>query len=479
MSATSLIANLLKPAFTFDRRAIRFFRSGVSILLIIDLLLRSRSLNSLYTCQSLFPFALIQSQFFPSGHLSIHGLFCEKWQIVVLFVAQFSCALLMFLDIRTKLSTLIALFLLISLQQRNPLILYGGDTLLRVLLLWSLFLPSGRRLQSKENYFGVGSLCYVLQLLLMYWYTASGKNGPAWQDGSAIHYVFQYESFATPFAVMYRDLLDPILSGFGARLVIAFEFLGPLFWFSPIAHSRLKMTSICAFVLMHLVFGTFIVLDIFPLVNFVSFLPLVPSEVWDTFFPTSSSEESSPDSDSGATSLIGGMIFGMILIWNLDRWPGRTQTSLPPWFQRIFQSTYLQQKWIFFEPDPPRDGGWWIVSGRTRSGNLVDVFHLTPMKPVWTKPEFISSEMKDSRWVKVYSNIWLKENEKFRKHLAAYLCREWSSLYPEDPLVNLEVDYLYYRPEPENDNLPFPVLNRILQFTCPADSIPGFTTHLP
>ena len=101
------------------------------------------------------------------------------------------------------------------------------------------------------------------------------------------------------------------------------------------------------------------------------------------------------------------------------------------------------------------------------------------MKPVWTKPEFISSEMKDSRWVKVYSNIWLKENEKFRKHLAAYLCREWSSLYPEDPLVNLELDYLYYRPEPENDNLPFPVLNRILQFTCPADSIPGFTTHLP
>ena len=43
----------------------------------------------------------------------------------------------------TRAATFLSFVLLLSLHNRNPLVLHGGDSLLRLLLFWSLLLPLG------------------------------------------------------------------------------------------------------------------------------------------------------------------------------------------------------------------------------------------------------------------------------------------------------------------------------------------------
>lgn len=46
---------------------------------------------------------------------------------------------------RTKVSGFFSLILLCSLHAHNPFVLFGGDSLLPMLLFWMLFLPVGAR----------------------------------------------------------------------------------------------------------------------------------------------------------------------------------------------------------------------------------------------------------------------------------------------------------------------------------------------
>ena len=59
----------------------------------------------------------------------------------LLFLVAAAGAGALLLSYRTRLATLLSWVLLVSVQNRNPLLGQGGDDLLRMLLFWGLFLP--------------------------------------------------------------------------------------------------------------------------------------------------------------------------------------------------------------------------------------------------------------------------------------------------------------------------------------------------
>ncbi|MDY7080948.1 MAG: HTTM domain-containing protein, partial [Halobacteria archaeon] len=75
----------------------------------------------------------------------LHALSGDAWFQVLLFVVASVFALMLVVGYRTKVATVVSLVLLVSLHLRNPVILNGGDSLLRRLLFIGIFLPLGEQ----------------------------------------------------------------------------------------------------------------------------------------------------------------------------------------------------------------------------------------------------------------------------------------------------------------------------------------------
>src|ERR1043165_6497011 len=101
------------------------------------------------------------------------------WEVqLMLFLLSFFCAVMMFIGYRTRLFTFLSWFMLLSLHNRNGLILQGGDDLLRMTLFWCMFIPWGehysydsmRSWKVKENksILNIAVIAYLLQICYIY-----------------------------------------------------------------------------------------------------------------------------------------------------------------------------------------------------------------------------------------------------------------------------------------------------------------------
>ena len=135
----------LRAPFTVDLRALGLLRIAVGLLILADLGLRSSDWLTFLGAEGLYGAELSKSLAEP-WRVSLYWLFDDPRWTVGLGILGALAALTLTLGIRPWVSTLVSLFLLASLHNRNPLVLQGGDNLLLLLLFWGLFLPWGARL---------------------------------------------------------------------------------------------------------------------------------------------------------------------------------------------------------------------------------------------------------------------------------------------------------------------------------------------
>ena len=128
---------------TFDLRSLAVFRMGLGALIIIDLFTRATFLVQHYTDQGLLPrYALLQ-KFWRPAYWSLHVINGEARFQLLLFAIMALVAFFVMVGYRTRLFLVLSWLLAISLQNRNGIILSGGDMLLRSLILFAIFLPVG------------------------------------------------------------------------------------------------------------------------------------------------------------------------------------------------------------------------------------------------------------------------------------------------------------------------------------------------
>lgn len=133
----------LARRFGVDLRALAAIRVAVGAILLVDLALRARFLTTLYTDAGVFPRSALRESHSGLAGVSVHALTGTTAGVAALFLAAGLAALALLVGYRTTLATAVSLVLLASLHARNPLVLNAGDSLLRRLLLWGLFLPLG------------------------------------------------------------------------------------------------------------------------------------------------------------------------------------------------------------------------------------------------------------------------------------------------------------------------------------------------
>jgi hypothetical protein len=124
------LKNKLTELFGFDLRSLAALRVAVAVLIIGDLISRSRDLEAHYTDFGVVPRSVIA--LYDRWRISVH-MMSGTWEIqAVLFAVTGALAVLLLFGYRTRLMTAVLWFLLASLDSRNPFIADGGDTLLRL-----------------------------------------------------------------------------------------------------------------------------------------------------------------------------------------------------------------------------------------------------------------------------------------------------------------------------------------------------------
>jgi len=265
-------------------------RVAISLLIILDLWRRSKDLVAHYTDFGVLPRAALIGEEYTRWRVSIH-LANGSWEFqAVLFLIAGAFALALLVGYKTRIATIGSWLLLASLHSRNPILLDGGDFLLRLILFWAIFLPWGeywsldrglRDTDSKipQQTFSAATLAYTMQIVFTYWFSVLLKTGPEWRDGSAVYYTLHFDQFVTPVGLYLRQYA--VLLEILTHSVFWVEIIGPLLLVSPIVHAPVRLAGIFLLSLMHIGIGMCINIGIFTWIAPLAMLGLLPSWFWE------------------------------------------------------------------------------------------------------------------------------------------------------------------------------------------------------
>jgi hypothetical protein len=463
----SAVRGKLAELFGLDLRSLAVFRIGLGVLLLADLVGRAADLGAHYTDEGVLPRSAIAAPRYVSLHLLGGSADFEG----ALFLLAGLCALALLVGWWTRLATAASWFLLMSLHARNPMVLQGGDTLLRLLLFWGMFLPLGARWSLDglrrggrppgDAVVSAGSAALVLQICFVYWFSAALKSDPAWRsEGTAVYYALSLDQFATPLA-RYLLGFPGLLRGL-TFATLAIEAAGPALLFVPFRTARVRLAVVVGFVLFHLV-GLRLCLELgpFPWVCAVAWLALVPGRFWDRVAARIRRPRWLPELPAGGAAATGPLpvwfvnavaaaFLVYVFLWNLRTTDaGRWGWVVPPRTGFIASTFGVDQEWGMFAPCPLKDSGWHVVRGNRPDGSEVDL--LRDGDPVsWDQPGLVSATYKNERWRKYLMNLWAADNVAHRPLYARYLLREWNARHKgELGIESVEVYFMLKRTLPD------------------------------
>lgn len=440
----------LSDTVACDLRALALFRITMGITLVVDLATRSADLRAHYTDFGVLPRAALFEQYSMFGRLSLHNLAGHPWFEALLIGVHMLFGALLVLGYRTRLMTGLCWLLLVSLQNRNPLVGNSGDVLFRMLLLWGIFLPLGGvwsldrahnpHTERPNRVLSVATVAVLGQLFVEYFFAALHKSGPAWVHGKAVWRALNMEQFATQSGLWFRESFDWSLEPL-THAVWWFEFLAPIFFFCPLFFPQIRLFLFGALALMHLSFHLLLGLGIFPFICISGLMTLLPAQFFDWVahrrsrmppwalqrlrtiqqwvpLPREPHRTYQP-SVMGAILVIG--LFALVLFWNISTIAPRT-VRIPTPLKFIGQALRVDQRWNMFA-EPRRKDGWLVVPGQFADHSIRDVYTDARYPVSWTRPELISATFQSKRWRKYLSNIQDGKNQRRLIDYARYLCR--------------------------------------------------------
>ena len=282
---------ILTKMFGLDYRSLALMRIGIGVTILLDLIQRSTSLFVHYSDQGILPRADYLDKWYNKWYVSLHMASGMAGFEGVLFVIAGIFAIMLILGYRTRLAIVVSWFLLISLHNRNPLVLQGGDVIFRAAVFWMMFLPLGSRFsldrilnripRPKQNMIlGVETIAYIIQVGLFYFMTGFLKTGTAWQDGTAVYYALSVDQLTTWFGtwLSHQDYLTHPLT-IATRYL---EYYGAFLFITPVLSGPLRTLAVFLFAGLQFGFNISMHLGLFGLICIVITLGILPSWFWDT-----------------------------------------------------------------------------------------------------------------------------------------------------------------------------------------------------
>ncbi|MDB5235460.1 MAG: hypothetical protein JWR44_2453 [Hymenobacter sp.] len=471
---------VLRRPFVLDLRALALLRMATAAVVLVDLAIRSTDLEAHYANMGVLPLPVLLERLWTPYQFSLHAA-SGLWQAqAVLFVVAAALAVAMLLGYHTRLATVASWVLLVSLQNRNPLIGQGGDDLMRMLLFWGIFLPwgrvwswdaRGRPLPERLDYFSAATVAYIVQLALLYWCTALLKSGAEWTtDGTALYYAFSLDQVLLPGGKLLYPY--PELLRFLTFITYYTELLLPFALFLPVGVAWWRLLVVGVLIGFHLVISLTLFVGLFFLINWASLLGLLPPVALDWLtqrlgpyaaragrlrarlsswqLPWRLRLERTREPSSGSWRLLRGVRDAFVVVvlayvcwWNLDdvavlRPAGSIMPEPARWFAYLIR---IDQHWGMFAPTVFKDDGWYIFEGTTTDGRVLDLNRGgAPVR--YDKPASVVALFKNDRWRKYSENYLFIDNTWMRPYYCNYLLRIWHEGPAHAPLRHLAMVYM-------------------------------------
>jgi hypothetical protein len=444
-----------------DLRSLAVSRIFLGFLVMLDTVFRMQNFEAHYTEEGTLGLGLLQKFYAPTGPclqcLSPHASW-SFFLLVLLFISSFT----MMIGWKTRFSIFLTWLLTISLHFRNPLIVDGGDVLLRCFLFWMLFLPTAKVLSHDSHYKKFSAiqnptikswafLTLPVQIFLLYFASATLKTGAEWwPDGTASGFALSLEAFVTPFGKWITQFPEGLKTM--TKFVYLLELMGGFLFFLP-AHFR--TVGVFIFIAFHMGLGAVLDLALFPWVATACLLSLLPTEAWERM----AQRLNWPQFKKQITKakkifvlpqkeiILAWMaipFLASVIAWNILSY--QKKAMYEP-LRKTMLFLHLDQYWGMFAPYPLKDSGWFEFRTKLWDGNFAQTFAHPKMRYNWDnfkqKPIQGNEYFVDQRWRKYLVNLWERNNASFRVGLAQYLCREWNKEHelPSDKAEQLNMSF--------------------------------------
>ena len=372
----------LRELFGCDLRSLAALRVALGLCVLVDVVARSFDLVSLYTEQGVLPRSLLVAMDGTGVYLSAHvWAGASPWLQAALFAVTAAAAVALAVGWRTRLVTLACWYLVASVQVRQPFVYMGGDSMLRLLLFWGLFLPLGARFsvdaaRGRQRHgpnllLSAATVAILLQVCLMYWATGLRKTGPLWWGGQAIYYAL-HSDLATPLGTWlthYPAVLTPLTYG-----TLALELLGPLVAFVPLATPWFRMLAVGMFWSFHLGLASAMNIGLFPLFSMAGWLAFLPGKFWSLVGVDAEpavERAPAPGWRSRLLSATALLCLAYIVVLLAER-ARIIPRVLPEAALQMGRALRLQQSWGMFAPDPRRVALRLAINRTLVNGSVVE-----------------------------------------------------------------------------------------------------------
>ena len=489
-----LSAHLFPRLFSIDGRSLAAFRIGVGALVLVDLWTRSTAIEQHYTDAGVLPReAYTRLLSVSDWQWSIHFLTGDVAGQSTLFLLAAAAAFALIAGYRTRAASILSWALLVSLQTRNPMLLYGADQLLRLLLFWSMFLPLGSmwlldRRRTDSNTDGmrdlsIASAALLLQPCVMYLFSGLLKWNTSWESGNALGYALSADMYVTPLGQMLASF--PTIVAMLGALVPWIEILAPVGLFMPWSTAAFRTITLAFLVVFHAAIAATLHTGLFPLVVFVSLVPFVPALVWDRLgigrtdvAPLRTGNVAEPPrrisrmarqsslvlQASVAALVLYGLAWNVVginvhdyaarnaLTWMKEWWSeGRSGVPLSfrdyaverrmgpfGWIGRV---TGLHQRWDMFERAGPEMRGWPLVVGTLTDGQKVNVLGADVAGKAGARipPEAPLAFYPGTRWLVYFTYLRTSGTKAARELLPAVVTRDWERRYPGKQIDSMQI----------------------------------------
>lgn len=451
--------------FGCDARSLAAFRIGIGFLIFVDAVVRYGAAESFYSGEGFLNAALAKHA--SPGAYSLNYLSDSVGFQQLIFVSLACSAILLCFGCFTRLATFCCWLLIASIHVRNPMYIIGGDTLMRMLVFWSLFVPLGRAwsvdsyrdskkkrvVSNKKPVAGLvcsgGTACLLLQVCLMYVTAGLSKWNEPWLSGIAMDYILRQDCYARSLSGWLVQF--PTLTWLVSYATLFVELVVPFLLFIPSRTTQLRLAAVAFFWVFHL--GIEMTMDVgkFTYVTMAAWLLFLPPMFWDQFrwtkygsgFAEKIVVASTPTVGRGIRlghQVIGNVIplvlFVYVIIWNLAGLyggPGKTWIDRnPDPFYRFGNVVMLRQNFQMFGI-PARVNTTYLFNGRTASGERIDLVRGTPAAdsgPGAALPE--TREWKTLHWYL----ISFGGDPKLREALLRYHARSWNRTATADQQVH-------------------------------------------
>jgi hypothetical protein len=417
LRARELLNRLGATYLSFDARSMGLFRILLGLVLLTDVFRRWQVAEYWYTDDGIITRgSLLYPKF---KYLLTFFIYVETYAQATLAMAGIAIVYLLFtLGFKTRIFHFLSLVCAVSLNDRIFLMENGGQYVLHLLLIWSLFLPLGRRF-SLDAAFGpprddkpirsLAVLGLLLQFSTIYFYNVIHKTGADWKDGTAVHYTLHHERLITTLGVWMRESIPHGVFEFLTSATLWLEAGAVVCFLSPIFSRHLRLLAIVLLPGLHLGFNLCLHLGIFTGAMVSFYALLIAPEHWDwlaRFRRSGMAGEAKPPGRlvravarwtrlrlPGAAFLdgrawwrgsriglreAGALLFLVVCVSDVQRnnvWPEKLKWEVPQPINAMVWYPRVRQYWHMFAPRPIRTIRTIAVEAETVDGRIVDPYN--------------------------------------------------------------------------------------------------------